>query len=51
MVSPLWLVAAPRSLYKEDYLHIKNVCPFDYPAFAVRVRVGILYTGATTPVE
>ena len=28
------------SLYKEDYLQILNVCPFDYTDFAVSGKVG-----------
>ena len=27
------------SLHKEDYLHIFNVCPFDYTAFVVSWKV------------
>ena len=28
-------------LYEKDSLHFLNVCPFDYTAFAVSVKVGI----------
>ena len=34
-----WLLVL--SLYKEDYLHILNVCPFDYTAVAVNWKVEI----------
>ena len=34
-----WLLV--RGLYKEDYLLILNVCPFDYTAFAVSRKVRI----------
>ena len=32
-----WLLVL--SLYKEDYLQILNVCPFDYTAVAVSGKV------------
>ena len=35
-----WLLV--RGLYKEVYLLILNVCPFDYTAFAASRKVGIL---------
>ena len=38
------------SLYKENYLHILNVCPFDYMAVAVSGKVERSLTGLTTPV-
>ena len=34
-----WLLVL--GLYKEDYLQILNVCPFDNTAFAVSGMVGI----------
>ena len=49
MASPLWLVLV-LGLYKEDYLQILNVCPFDYTAFAVSGKVGILQTDLNIPV-
>ena len=44
-----WLLVL--GLYKEDYLQIFNVCPFDYMAFAVSGKVGIPLSGLTAPVE
>ena len=37
-------VSVRRLIYK-----ILNVCPFDYTAFVVIVKAGILLTGLTTP--
>ena len=34
-----WLLIL--GLYKDDYLQILNVCPFDYTAFAFSGKVGI----------
>ena len=36
-----WVWLLVRGLYKEVYLLILNVCPFDYTAFAVSRKVGI----------
>ena len=49
MTSLLWLVLI-LSLYKEDYLQIFNVCPFDYTALAVSGKVWYPLTGLTTPI-
>ena len=38
-------------LKKGDYLHFSNVCPFNYTAFVASRKVGIPYTGLTTPVR
>ena len=42
MASPLWLVVGPRPFIRRIIYKCLNACPFDYTAFAVSGKVGIL---------